>query len=113
INFERKHEIQSGSPLDGLRFIRDDKLILSAVSLDLFAYLFGGATALLPIYAVDMLKAGPRALGWLRAAPSVGAILMAVTMAHSPKIRRAGPVLLWSVAGFGLATVCFALSRNI
>jgi MFS family permease len=113
VNFGRKHAVQAGSALEGLRFIRDNKLILSAVSLDLFAYLFGGATALLPIYAVDILHAGPRALGWLRAAPSVGAILMAVTMAHSPRIRRAGPVLLWSVAGFGLATIGFALSRSI
>jgi MFS family permease len=113
LTFQRKHAVQTGSPLDGLRFIRDNKLILSAVSLDLFAYLFGGATALLPIYAVDILHAGPRALGWLRAAPSVGAILMAVTMAHSPRIRRAGPVLLWSVAGFGMATIGFGLSRSI
>jgi len=113
VNFERKHAVQTGSALAGLRFIRDNKLILSAVSLDLFAYLFGGATALLPIYAVDILHAGPRALGWLRAAPSVGAIIMAVTMAHSPRIRRAGPVLLWSVAGFGLATIGFGLSRAI
>lgn len=113
INFNRRHEPQPGSPLEGLRFIRDNKLILSAVSLDLFAYLFGGATALLPIYAVDILHAGASALGWLRAAPSVGAILMAVTMAHLPNIRRAGPVLLWSVAGFGLATIGFGVSRNI
>jgi MFS family permease len=113
VNFERKHAVQTGSALEGLRFIRDNKLILTAVSLDLFAYLFGGATALLPIYAVDILHAGPRALGWLRAAPSVGAILMALTMAHSPRIRRAGPVMLWSVAGFGLATLGFGLSRSI
>jgi MFS family permease len=113
VNFNRKHEVQTGSALEGLRFIRDNKLILTAVSLDLFAYLFGGATALLPIYAVDILHAGPRALGWLRAAPSVGAITMAVTMAHSPRIRRAGRVMLWSVAGFGLATIGFGLSRSI
>ncbi len=113
ISFQRRTAVQAGSALEGLRFIRDNKLILSAVSLDLFAYLFGGATALLPIYAVDILHAGPKALGWLRAAPSVGAILMAVTMAHSPKIHRAGPVLLWSVTGFGLATIGFGLSRSI
>ena len=113
LQFRRRHAVQTGSALEGLRFIRDNKLILSAVSLDLFAFLFGGATALLPIYAVDILHAGPRALGWLRASPSLGAILMAVTMAHSPRIRRAGPVLLWSVAGFGLATVGFGLSRSI
>jgi MFS family permease len=116
VNFRRKTAVQpggAGSALAGLRFIRDNKLILSAVSLDLFAYLFGGAAALLPIYAVDILHAGPQALGWLRAAPSVGAILMAVTMAHLPGIRRAGRVLLWSVCGFGLATIGFGLSRSI
>ena len=113
LNLPRKHDVQSGSPFEGVRFIRGNNLILTAVSLDLFAYLFGGATALLPIYAVDILHAGPRALGWLRAAPSLGAVLMAVTMAHSPKIRRAGPVMLWSVAGFGLATIGFGLSRSI
>jgi MFS family permease len=102
---------ESGSALEGLRFIRGNKLILSAVSLDLFAVLFGGASALLPIYAVDILHAGPRALGWLRAAPSVGAILMALTMAHSHRIRHAGRVMLWCVAGFGLATIGFGLSR--
>ena len=104
---------RSRSALEGLRFIRDNKLILSAVSLDLFAVLFGGAAALLPIYAVDILHAGPKALGWLRAAPSIGAVLMAVTMAHSRHIRRAGAAVLWSVAGFGLATIGFGLSRWI
>lgn len=101
------------SALEGLRFIRDNKLVLSAVSLDMFAVLFGGAAALLPIFAVDILHAGPRALGWLRAAPAIGAVLMAVTLAHSNRIRRAGPVMLWSVAGFGLATIGFGLSHWI
>ena len=103
----------NGSFLDGLRFVRDNKLILSAVSLDLFGVLFGGAVALLPIFAVDILHAGPRALGWLRAAPSVGAVLMAVTMAHLPKIRHAGHALILAVIGFGLATIAFGLSRNL
>ncbi len=102
-----------GSVLDGLRFVRDNKLILSAVSLDLFGVLFGGATALLPIFAVDILHAGPKALGWLRAAPSVGAVLMAVTMAHLPRIHRAGHALIAAVVGFGLATIGFGLSRNL
>ena len=102
-----------GSFLDGLRFVRANKLILSAVSLDLFGVLFGGATALLPIFAVDILHAGPGALGWLRAAPSVGAVLMAVTMAHLPRIQRAGRALLIAVTGFGLATIGFGLSRNL
>ena len=100
------------SALDGLRFVRDNKLILSAVTLDLFAVLFGGATALLPIFAVDILHAGPAALGWLHAAPSVGAVMMAISLAHLPRIRHAGPALIASVAGFGLATIAFGLSRN-
>ncbi len=97
--------------LEGLHFVRDNKLILSAVSLDLFAVLFGGATALLPVYAVDILHTGARGLGWLRAAPSVGAMLMAFTLAHSKTFRHSGTTLLWSVAGFGAATVVFGLSR--
>jgi MFS family permease len=99
--------------LEGLRFVIRNKLILSAVSLDLFAVLFGGATALLPIFAVDILHAGPRALGWLRAAPSMGAVLMALTLAHSKKIERAGPALIGAVAGFGVATIAFGWSRNL
>jgi MFS family permease len=105
--------LEHGSVLDGLRFVKNNKLILSAVTLDLFGVLFGGATALLPIFAVDILHAGPAALGWLRAAPSAGAVMMAVTMAHLPGIRRAGPALIAAVTGFGLATVGFAFSRNI
>lgn len=99
--------------LDGLRFVRGNKLILSALSLDLFAVLFGGATALLPIYAVDILHAGARGLGWLRAAPSFGAITMALTLAHSVRIRRAGRALLFAVAGFGAAMAIFGLSRSL
>jgi MFS family permease len=99
--------------LDGLRFVWTHKLILPAVSLDLFAVLFGGAVALLPIFAVDILHGGPRALGWLRAAPSVGAVLMALTLAHSHRIGRAGPALIFTVAGFGAATIAFGLSRNL
>jgi MFS family permease len=113
VNFGRRSKVQAGSALEGLRFIRDNKLILTAVSLDLFAYLFGGATALLPIYAVDILHAGPKALGWLRSAPSLGAISMAIALSHSPRIKRAGLVLLWAVAGFGLATIAFGISRNL
>ncbi len=99
--------------LEGLHFVRDNKLILSAVSLDLFAVLFGGATALLPVYAVDILHTGARGLGWLRAAPSVGAMLMAFTIAHAKTFRHSGSTLLWSVAGFGAATVVFGLSRSL
>jgi MFS family permease len=99
------------SLLEGMHFVRDNKLILAAISLDLFAVLFGGATALLPIYAADILHAGASGLGWLRAAPSVGSVTMALVMAHSPKIRSAGKVLLWAVAGFGAATIVFGVSR--
>ncbi len=82
------------------------------MTLDLFAVLLGGATALLPIYAKDILLIGPSGLGWLRAAPSLGALLMALAMAHRPPLGRAGPVLLTAVAGFGVATIVFGLSEN-
>jgi MFS family permease len=101
------------SLLEGIRFVMRNKLILSAVSLDMFGVLFGGATALLPIFAVDILHGGPRALGWLRAAPSVGAVLMALILAHSRKIERAGRALILTVVGFGVATIAFGLSRNL
>ena len=101
------------SLLEGMHFVWNNKLILSAISLDLFAVLFGGATALLPIYAADILHAGARGLGWLRTAPSVGSVTMALVLAHSPRIRSAGKVLLWTVAGFGAATIVFGLSRRL
>ncbi len=103
----------SKSLLEGMHFVWNNKLILSAISLDLFAVLFGGATALLPIYAADILHAGARGLGWLRTAPSVGSVTMALILAHSPRIRRAGKALLWTVAGFGAATIVFGVSRNL
>ncbi len=101
------------SLLEGIRFVLANKLILTAVSLDLFGVLFGGATALLPIFAIDILHAGPGALGWLRAAPSVGAVTMALAMAHKRRIDHAGRALLLTVAGFGAATIGFGLSRNL
>jgi MFS family permease len=101
------------SLLEGIRFVMANKLILAVVSLDMFGVLFGGATALLPIFAVNILHGGASALGWLRAAPSVGAVLMALTMAHSRRIERAGRALILTVAGFGLATIGFGLSRNL
>jgi MFS family permease len=100
------------SLLVGLRFVRRTEMILAAITLDLFAVLLGGAVALLPVYAKDILQIGPVGLGWLRAAPSVGAVLMALTLAHRPPLRRAGPAMLWAVAGFGAATIGFGLSRN-
>jgi len=82
------------------------------MSLDMFAVLFGGAVALLPVYAKDILGVGPAGFGALRAAPSLGAITMALLMTHLPPLKRSGRALLWSVAGFGLATIVFGLSRN-
>ncbi len=107
------HLPQRGRLLEGIRFVRRDKLILSAMTLDLFAVLFGGATALLPIFAVDILHAGVRALGWLRAAPSIGAVLMAVTQAHGRAIRRAGVALALAIAAYGSATIVFGLSKSL
>jgi MFS family permease len=96
----------------GMRFVRETKVILAAITLDLFAVLLGGATALLPIFAKDILHVGPDGLGWLRAAPSVGALMIAVTIAHRPPMRRTGATLLFAVAGFGAATVIFGLSKS-
>jgi MFS family permease len=96
----------------GIQFIRRTQVVLAAITLDLFAVLFGGATTLLPVFAVDILHVGATGLGVLRAAPSVGAVLMALTLAHLPPLGRAGRTLLLAVAGFGVATVVFGLSRS-
>jgi MFS family permease len=101
------------SLLAGIHFVWSTKLILATITLDLFAVLLGGAVALLPIYAQDILRVGPVGLGLLQAAPPVGAIVMAVVLAHRRPLRRAGRALLWSVAGFGVATVGFGLSRYV
>ncbi len=97
---------------EGIGFLRRTPIILAAITLDLFAVLFGGATALLPIFARDILQVGPTGFGWLRAAPSVGAVCMALFLAHQPPLRRAGPTLLLAVSGFGAATIVFGLSRS-
>jgi MFS family permease len=97
----------------GLNFIWREKLILGAISLDLFAVLLGGAVALLPVYAREILHTGPWGLGLLRTAPGVGAALMAVALAHRPLRGRAGPTLLWSVAGFGVFTILFGVSHSL
>jgi MFS family permease len=97
----------------GLHFIWSRKLILGAISLDLFAVLLGGAVALLPVYAREILKTGPWGLGLLRTAPGVGAALMAILLAHRPLRGRSGVTLLWAVAGFGVFTIVFGLSHNL
>jgi MFS family permease len=98
--------------LDGVRFVWRTKPLLSAITLDLFAVLLGGATALLPIFAKDILQVGADGLGWLRAAPAVGALLTALTLAHLPPLRRPGVAMLLAVIGFGVVTIVFGLSRS-
>lgn len=101
------------SLLEGIRFVWTNKLILAAMSLDMFAVLFGGAVTLLPIYAVEILHADARGLGWLRAAPSIGAMIMAVSLTHVIRIHKAGRALLLTVAAFGVATIVFGVSRSV
>jgi MFS family permease len=100
------------SLLDGFHFVWRTKPILATITLDLFAVLLGGAVALLPVFQKDILQVGPAWLGWLRAAPSLGALGMALLLAHRGPLRRPGQALLWAVAGFGAATVAFGLSRD-
>jgi MFS family permease len=98
--------------LGGVRFVWHTKVILAAITLDLFAVLFGGATTLLPVFAKDILHVGAEGFGWLRAAPSIGAVLVAVLLLGRPPMRRAGRSLLIAVAGFGIATIVFGFSRS-
>ena len=101
------------SLLEGVRFVRRQPVILSTITLDMVAVLFGGATALLPIYATDVLGVGAAGFGWLRAMPSVGAIATGLILAVRPPMRRAGPAMLWAVAAFGAATLVFGLATEI
>ena len=96
----------------GFQFVWNKKIIFSAITLDMFGVLLGGATAMMPIYAKDILQVGPRGLGWLMAAPSVGAVSMALIQAHRGPLRHAGRTLLLAVAGFGAVTAVFGVSRN-
>jgi len=97
----------------GAKFVWENQLILAAITLDMFAVLLGGAVALLPIFAKDILHVGPIELGYLQAAPSIGAFVMAVSLAYLPPLRKAGQALLWSVVGFGVVTIIFGLSRSV
>lgn len=98
---------------EGLRFVFSRQVMLGAMALDMFAVLFGGVVAVLPVFAVEVLQAGPEALGIMRAAPAAGAALMALVIAFLPPGRHAGRVLLYSVAGFGLCMIAFAFSRDL
>ncbi len=99
--------------LEGIRYIWRNKLILGSISLDLFAVLLGGAVALLPVYAREILNTGAYGLGILRGAPSVGAVLMAIALAYRPLRRHAGFAMFSCVFGFGIFTIVFGLSRNL
>lgn len=98
---------------DGLRFVFGRQAMLGAMALDMFAVLFGGVMAVLPIFAVEVLNAGPEALGIMRAAPAAGAATMALLIAFFPPGKHAGRILLTAVAGFGLCMLAFALSRDL
>lgn len=98
--------------LAGIRFVWKSELLFAAITLDLFAVLLGGSTALLPAFATEILLVDKVAFGWLRAAPAVGAFVTAMILAHRAPLQRPGRALLWSVAGFGLATILFGLSEN-
>src|ERR1051326_7716636 len=97
----------------GAKFVFSKKVILATITLDLFAVLLGGSVALLPIFADQILHCGPVGLGWMRAAPAIGALAMALTVAYLPPMRQAGRALLWCVTGFGIATIVFGLSKAL
>jgi MFS family permease len=101
------------SLMEGIRFIISKKVILATITLDMFAVFLGGATALLPIFADQILHCGPIGLGWMRAAPGIGAFIMAILIAYLPPMKHAGKTLLWCVTGFGLATIIFGMSRSL
>src|SRR5262252_2913804 len=99
------------SLMAGLRFVFGRKVILATITLDLFAVLLGGATALMPIFVDQILHCGPVGLGWMRAMPAVGAFVMALVIAHLPPMKHAGKTLLWCVTGVGLSTILVGLSK--
>jgi len=101
-----------GSLLEGIKFLRSTQVILTAITLDMFAVLLGGATTLLPIFAKDILHVGPTGLGLLRTAPSIGALFVTFGLAYIPPFKKVGRTLLWAVGGFGLATIIFGLSHS-
>jgi len=108
-----RDDVSWHAALEGLRFVFRQPLIRSTMLLDFFATFFSSATALLPIFAQDILRVGPRGYGWLYAAPAIGAVATSIVMIPvTPRIVRRGPVLLWAIAVFGLATIGFGFSRS-
>lgn len=109
---KEEKEILLQSMTVGLKFVFKNKMVLSALTLDLFAVLFGGAVAMIPMFNDKILHLGPEAYGLLRTAPAIGAVLMALVLAVKPPAKKAGLALIWSVIGFGLFTILFALCTN-
>jgi MFS family permease len=108
-----KKDVSLETLLAGFRYVWQEKIILGSISLDLFAVLLGGAVALLPVYAQDILHIGPRGLGLLRSMPAAGAALMAILLAYRPLRRRSGMVMLIAVTIFGASTIVFGLSHSV
>jgi MFS family permease len=106
-------ELTARTVLAGLRYTWRQKIVLGSISLDLFAVLLGGSVALLPVYAREILNTGPWGLGMLRSAPGIGALVMAIALAYRPLQRRVGKTMLICVAGFGIFTILFGVSRNM
>ena len=113
VRVRRREEFSLATVFAGFRYVWRQKLILGSISLDMFAVLLGGAVALLPVYAREILHTGPWGLGLLRSAPGVGAGIMALLLAHRPLRGRVGATMLWCVAGFGVFTIVFGLSHNM
>jgi MFS family permease len=107
----KREPLNLESLLTGLRFVGRNKLILATITMDLFVVLLGGAVAMLPAFADDILHCGSVGLGWLQAAPSLGAMVTSLWLAHLSPMRKAGRTLLGAVAGFGIATIVFGLSH--
>ncbi|MBM3839096.1 MAG: MFS transporter [Verrucomicrobia bacterium] len=107
-----KEKMTRANLIAGFKFVIASQVILGTITLDMFAVLLGGATALLPVYAKDILRAGPTGLGLLQAALPIGALITAFILAHRPPLQKAGRALLWSVAGFGVATIAFGFSTS-
>jgi len=107
-----KEKMSLESVVAGLKFVYRTKVVLGSITLDLFAVLLGGATAMLPVYAKDILHVGAEGLGWLQAALPLGSLLMTAILVHRPPLQKAGRTLLWAVVGFGLATIGFGFSTT-
>lgn len=107
-----KEKMSLESVVAGLKFVYRTKIVLGSITLDLFAVLLGGATAMLPVYAKDILHVGANGLGWLQAALPLGSLLMTAILVHRPPLQNAGQTLLWAVVGFGLATIGFGFSTT-